>query len=112
MIKTSSLLCFLFSTTTLTRSESLLSHLGPNAKAAVPELIEAFKKYPDYRGSIADALGNIGPAAREAIPALREALLLDDAREMKGAAGPRTPVSRFDAQLRRALQKIQKGEAR
>jgi HEAT repeat protein len=89
----------------------LLSRLGPNAKAAVPELIEAFKKYPNYRGSIADALGNIGPAAREAIPALKEALF-DDTREKRVAPGPTTPISRFDAQLRRALQKIQKGEAR
>jgi HEAT repeat protein len=57
----------------------ILSNIGPDAKAAVPDLIRAIEKPTPRYGSTteryaAKALGRIGPAARAAIPTL-EALL-------------------------------------
>ncbi len=56
-----------------------LSRLGPAAKPAVPQLIEALKgenfKFSDYdqetlHGAAADCLSRIGPAAKDAVPVL------------------------------------------
>jgi HEAT repeat protein len=51
-----------------------LSQLGPEAREAVPDLIEALKKDSLVRQNAALALGQIGPDAREAVPALIEVL--------------------------------------
>src|SRR5919201_1470415 len=51
-----------------------LSLHGPEARAAVPALIEALKKEVSVRQYAARALGEIGPEARDAVPALMEAL--------------------------------------
>ena len=50
----------------------------PEAKAAVPALIEAFKAKDDARTAIVSALGDIGPEAKEALPALLALLKEDD----------------------------------
>lgn len=49
-----------------------LSEVGPEAKAAVPRLIELVQRDPkmSVRGEAAKALGSIGPAAADAAPAL------------------------------------------
>jgi len=50
----------------------------PEAKAAVPALIEALKIKDDARLSVVNALGEIGPDAKAAVPALMELLKDDD----------------------------------
>src|SRR5947209_2622819 len=51
-----------------------LSRLGPDARGAVPALIEALKGGPLVRENAALALGRIGPEAADAVPALTVAL--------------------------------------
>jgi HEAT repeat protein len=53
-----------------------LSEMGPEAKQAVPQLIEVLQSDPlmTVRGEAASALGKIGPAATAAVPALIEFL--------------------------------------
>jgi 3-methyladenine DNA glycosylase AlkC len=52
-----------------------LARFGPEAKAAVPALIEALKDEDKAtRVSAASSLGQIGPAAKDAVPALIEAV--------------------------------------
>ncbi len=55
-------------------SVSTLRRLGPQAKAAVPELIGVLKqqKAPDRIEEAAEVLGKIGPAAKETVPVLIE----------------------------------------
>jgi HEAT repeat protein len=51
-----------------------LSLLGPEARDAVPALIEALTKESIVRQNAALALGHIGPDAKDAVPALIVAL--------------------------------------
>ena len=52
-----------------------LGKIGPEAKAAVPDLSKALKDEDKYvRQTAVRALGDIGPEARDAVPALIEAL--------------------------------------
>ena len=55
--------------------------IGPEAKAAVPVLIESLSSEErEVRGTACYALGKIGPAAAEAVPALQDRLQkVDDA---------------------------------
>src|SRR5262249_12364066 len=55
-----------------------LGRIGPNAKSAVPQLLN-YLENPDsfIRAATARALGGIGPDAKEAVPALK-ALLEDE----------------------------------
>ena len=53
----------------------VLARIGPEAKAAVPALIQALKNADsEVFGSVAMALGEIGPEARAAVPVLIQAL--------------------------------------
>jgi HEAT repeat protein len=54
-----------------------LSRIGPEAKAAVPALIEALKD-EDIHLQVAITLGEIGPEAKEAILALIESFKDED----------------------------------
>jgi len=63
----------------------LLGRMGPNAKSAVPALIQALE---DKRGYLkaAESLGWIGPDAKEAVPALKSALQDQEVRVRLNAA--------------------------
>ena len=49
---------------------SALGQIGPEAKTAVPALIEATQGHARLRGTVVWALGQIGPEAKAAIPAM------------------------------------------
>lgn len=53
-----------------------LGEMGPDARVAVPALIDALKDEV-LRVAAVDALGDIGPDAKAAVPALMEALRAD-----------------------------------
>ncbi|MEP7339924.1 MAG: HEAT repeat domain-containing protein [Acidobacteriota bacterium] len=75
-----------------------ISRMGPDAKAAVPALIDALKDLAiGVRSWSAQALGMIGPEAKAALPALKE-LSSDDNQELRSIA-------------ERALQQIKAGES-
>ena len=70
-----------------------LGRIGPEARAAVPELIEtAFDTRADVRWRAVWALGRMGPAAAAAVPLLRRTLQDPDLRwraaEALGGIGP------------------------
>jgi HEAT repeat protein len=55
------------------RAAHALSHLGPDAKRATPDLIALLDDpQPLVRWAAADTLGGFGPDARDALPTLRE----------------------------------------
>ena len=59
--------------------EFALAAIGPDAKAAVPVLVEHMTSDdPKVRYTACYALGKIGPAAAEAVPKLRENIKSDD----------------------------------
>src|SRR5437867_5222939 len=58
---------------------TLLGQIGPEARAAVPALIEALKDPdPHVRSVAVSALSEVDPKARDAIPALVELLKTDE----------------------------------
>ena len=64
-----------------------LRKFGPDARAAVPALIEALKDERwDVRRAAATALGRIGPDAVAAVPALNEVLSLNRDENVRRAA--------------------------
>jgi HEAT repeat protein len=80
------------------KAVAALGEIGPEAKAAVPALIDALKD-ASIRADVATALGNMGSAAKDAVPALREALT--------GKGNKRDRAFR-DA-VNQAIRKIEKG---
>ena len=61
-----------------------LSEIGPEARAAIPELIRNLADSNTYYAQMAaEALGNIGPVAKEAVPALRELAAKFDNKKSK-----------------------------
>jgi HEAT repeat protein len=65
----------------------ILGQIGPEAKAAVPALIELLRdQYDDIRRNAIEALGRIGPEAKTAVPALRAALQDEEASVRQKAA--------------------------
>jgi 3-methyladenine DNA glycosylase AlkD len=63
-----------------------LGHFGPEAKAAVPDLIEALKDEDKMvRMGAGYALAEIGPDAADAVPALQDAAK-DPEKEVRDAA--------------------------
>jgi len=75
---------------------ALLGHMGPNAQAAIPALIEVLdnKRLP-HRREAAESLGLIGPAAIAAVPSLKAALVDQDARLRLNSA---VALARIDPQ--------------
>ncbi len=57
------------------RAVRALAHLGPDAKAAVPDLIDALRRGDDL---VIDALARIGPDAAPAVPLLAERFRKED----------------------------------
>jgi HEAT repeat protein len=80
-------------------SAHLLGQIGPEAKAAIPVLMETLKdQHEDIRGLAADALGQMGPEAKAAIPALEQARDNDAEEDVRRRAA-------------KALQRINSKEA-
>ncbi len=80
------------------KAAQALGTIGPDAKAAVPALIEALKD-TSIRNDAVVALGNIGPDAKDAVPALREAITGKGNKKDKG----------FKEAVNQAIKKIEKG---
>jgi HEAT repeat protein len=60
------------SSTTSMRAAHAVGHFAPEAREAIPDLIELLDaREPLVRWAAAAALGKFGPAARDAVPALR-----------------------------------------
>jgi len=69
------------------RAALAIGEMGPKAKAAVPDLVDALKdKSGRVRRFAAKALGQIGPKAKAAVPSLTEALKDDEVGSMAGYA--------------------------
>jgi HEAT repeat protein len=103
----------------------MLGRMGPEAKAAVPDLLALMKREPDLgtRLELARTLGAIGPASREAVPALLE-LARDvhvfwgrEADELSDHEGGREkptfsrPLALTDADLRREARRVLAGRS-
>jgi HEAT repeat protein len=82
-----------------------LGRIGPDAAAAVPDLIRSLgdqRQDPEVRGSAAYALGEIGPDANTAVPELTRALkdlapsVRSSAASALGRIGPNAAVSAPD----------------
>jgi HEAT repeat protein len=82
-----------------TKAIEALGNIGPEAKPAVPVLIEALRD-ASVRSEAAVALGNIGPGARDAVSALRDAASAKGNKKDKG----------FKEAVNTAIKKIQTAE--
>jgi hypothetical protein len=82
------------------RAANALSHLGPEAKRATPDLVKLLDDpQPLVRWAAADTLGEFGPDAHDAVPALKEL-----------AARDPYPPARHAAQ--QSLRRISPGDAK
>src|SRR5262249_52412652 len=79
------------------KAAQALGQLGPDAKSAVPALIEALRD-ASVRIDAATALGDIGPEAKKAVGALRDAI---------GAKGAKRDKE-FTKAVNEAIRKIEK----
>ena len=76
------------SATARARAANALTHLGPEAKRAIPDLIKLLDdREPLVRWSAATTLGEFGPASRGAAPALERLAAKDPEAVVRDAAG-------------------------
>jgi RNA polymerase sigma factor (sigma-70 family) len=100
------------------RALQAMCSIGPDAKAAVPLLIDWVKEEDArVRSEVILALGNIGPGAKAAVPVLIEALkdqdvdIRDRAVGALGAIGPeaKSAIPALVDEMGRRLEAVQKG---
>jgi HEAT repeat protein len=69
------------------RAAQAIGEIGPEARRAIPDLIQALKN-PDHlvRWAAAGALGRFGSEARDAVPSLRDLAARDPSPAVRDAA--------------------------
>lgn len=89
-----------------------LGEIGPDAKAAVPQLLKLeSREEPEVRLQALMALGQIGPAAKSAVPQVVKALEFDKAIGVRYAAAYAVgQIAAGDKQSRAALTKAMDGD--
>jgi HEAT repeat protein len=91
---------------------ALLAEMGPDAKEAIPNLIDSLKeksyfKSEDWRAESARALGNMGPDAKEAVPQIAKLLADEDQAIRREALKALQKIGTRDA--RKAIKKYMGG---
>src|SRR5262245_47937040 len=76
------------SSTTSMRAANAVGHFAPEAKEAIPDLIQLLDaREPLVRWAAAEALGKFGTDARDAVPALRKLAAEDPEAAVRETAG-------------------------